>query len=437
MTGNVIAPRVAAKGIAGALTPDDLPMTAPEKAIFDRVSSWPDILPLKNIVGMRQQINAVASDAKISGNDVTYGRLSALRGALADNLATTIGDAVAKPGVAAKYQAWENGQQPPNSAAASGVGGGGNQPSSAVGAPNVAGNGGATLPPSGGPGSAAGTQGVSGQISPSLTPIKVNGQIAGYTTPTGENLSVTAARGWQGPEAQSPVPPSPLVPTIDDAAKGRIAAANAATAEQAQTFRQGPVAGTLKTAGYAGQYTMPEGKVPGQFFHPGPTGYGDMQALAKASPEAMPAIQDYAASTLRAPKYMTDGVLTPQGYTKWQSDYGDSIRALPPEVQAKFADAATAGQTVADAQAARKATLDTAQAGAIGKIVGLPSGDANAVTRTVGSILGGATAQSDMTGLVNATKNNPDAFQGLRAAVIDHVTSALTSNTEGTTVSAT
>ena len=145
----------------------------------------------------------------------------------------------------------------------------------------------------------------------------------------------------------------------------------------------------------------------------------------------MPAIQDYAASTLRNAKYMTpDGVLTPQGYAKWQADYGDAIRALPPQLQAKFADAASAGQTVADAQTARKAALDAAQAGAIGKIVGLPAGDAPAVTKTVGGILNGATAQTDMTALVNATKNNPDAFQGLRQAVIDHVTSTLTSNTE-------
>ena len=428
LTGNVGATRVAAKGIAGNLTADDLPMTGPEKTIFDRVANWPDILPLKNIVAMRKQINAVASDAKIGGNDVTYGRLSALRGALADNLSTTIGDAVAKPGTASRYQAWENGQQPPNAGAASGVAGGSNQPPSAVGTTDVAGAGGTALPPSSGPGGAPGAASLSGQISPDLKPIMVNGQVAGYTTPTGETISATAARGYAAPPTAVP---APVAPTIDAAAQARMAAANQATAQQAQTFRQGPVASTLNTYGYQGQFKMPPGSVPSQFFKPGPTGFSSMQALTQAAPDAMPAIQDYAASTLRNAKYMTpDGVLTPQGYAKWQADYGDAIRALPPQLQAKFADAASAGQTVADAQTARKAAMDAAQAGAIGKIVGLPAGDAPAVTKTVGGILNGATAQTDMTALVNATKNNPDAFQGLRQAVIDHVTNTLTSNTE-------
>ena len=410
VTVGVAPPRVAARNIAGDLTADSLPMSSDEKAIFDRVSAWPDSLPLKNVVEMRKQINAVASQAKATGNDVTYGRLSALRSAIVDNLSNA---ASAQPGAAARMEAWDAGTGD--------VGSGSNQQVATAGAPSQAGAGGTALSASGGPGGASGDQG----ISPDLTPIKLNGKVVGYTTPSGENLSAAQATSYEPPAA---VTSSPAPPNFDADTQGRINAANAATAEQKQTYGAKPVSPVLATNGFKGQYTMPDGRVASQFFHPGPTGFSDMQAIAKASPEALPIVQDYAASDLRSKAMNADGTIDPAKFSRWQAANADSLRALPDALKAKFADAATASQTLADAQVAKVAAVKAAQTGAIGKILGAP--DAETVTKYVGSILRGANSTGDMQALADATAKNPQARAGLQQAIVDHITNNFISNTE-------
>lgn len=427
LTGNVTATRLAGKNITSNVSQYDVPMNADEQRIFGQVAAMPDVMPLKDIVALRKSINDAAStEMATNGATATYARLSALRGALGDNLANTIGDAVSKPSVATKVADWESSAGPASEVRS--AAGGGNQPPAGEGPAAVSSAGGTALPAGGRLGSPAGTQGVSSEISPDLKPVMMGKQVVGYTTPTGETISAAQAKAYQSPQAAPPQAPTGAQPTIDADAQARMRAANAATAEQAQTFRQGPVAPALKTAGYAGQYTMPSGAVPGQFFKAGPTGYDSMQALSKASPEALPAIQDYAASTLRDAALAPDGTIDPKKFATWQSRYGDAIRALPADQRAAFADAATATRTVADATAARADALKTAQSGAVGKILGLGSPDA--VTKTVGSILGGKNAAADMQTLVDATRNNPDAAAGLKQAVIDHVTNNYISNTE-------
>ena len=490
LTGNVTSTRLAARNVMANMTEDHLAMSPSERAIFDRVSQWPDTLPIKNVLGMRSQINAIAADEfGAHGNSPIYARLTALRNALGENLSTTLADNIERPGVAAKVQEWENANQ--SASEARSVAGGAREQPSAEGAPPVAATGGTALSEGGGSGSASGTQGVSAQV-PNLTEAKgPSGQRVGWVDDQGKWYSDAQAKalGAQAPSApQGPtVPPTPEAPataipsgtqptiTKDTLAEmqGATAAANAATKEEGQTFREGPVSPVIQTyRGTDGQPKMPNGLVPQQFFAPGPAGAEAMRALAKASPEAMPAIHDYAASTLQA--MAPDGIITPKVLQRWQARYSEAISQMPPDMQAAFGVAAQKGQavadtsaavkgvvdaaaqvgkdavksatakgdeitdeaakiaskTVADAMAARKTAMDAATSGAIGKVIGTPPGDPVAVTRTVGRILASDTGVSDMRSLVATTKGNPAAALGLRQAVIDHVTNTLFSNAD-------
>lgn len=157
-----------------------------------------------------------------------------------------------------------------------------------------------------------------------------------------------------------------------------------------------------------------------------------MTALLKAAGNAvLPVIERYAATTLRRAALKADGTLDPAKFATWQKAFKDALRALPPETRAKYASAAKASETLADAQAERAASLKAAQQGAIGKVMGLSS--AEDVTRTVGQILNGRTAVADMKALAKATSGNPEARQGLRRAITDHIAAKFVSNTEAGT----
>jgi hypothetical protein len=225
--------------------------------------------------------------------------------------------------------------------------------------------------------------------------------------------------------------PRPTIPTFDQAAGQRLAAATAVTKQRAATFGQPPISSVTARAGSATQFRLPDGRVAGRFFHPGPTGYGDMQALLRASPESAPVIQDYAASTLRRAAMNEDGTLDPAKFARWQAQHANAIRALPPEQQGRFADAASASQAVADAAVNRAAQLKAGQAGAVGKLIGAQSPEE--VVGRVGNILASPTRVSDMDLLARATADNPDARAGLRQAIADHITSRFIGNTEAGT----
>lgn len=160
--------------------------------------------------------------------------------------------------------------------------------------------------------------------------------------------------------------------------------------------------------------------------------YAHMQALLKAAGDAVvPIIERYAATTLRRAALRADGTLDPAKFAAWQKAFKDGLRALPSETRAKFASAAKASETLANAQAERATALKDAQQGAIGKVMGLSSPED--VVKTVGQILNGRTAVADMKALAKATANDPVARQGLRRAITDHIASKFIGNTEAAT----
>jgi hypothetical protein len=227
--------------------------------------------------------------------------------------------------------------------------------------------------------------------------------------------------------------PSYISPTFDAAGAERLAAATAATRDRARTFGQNPVGPVLAKAGASDLYKLQEARVPQRFFHPGPTGFNDMQALYRSvgQDRAVPIIQDYAASSLRRAAMRDDGTLDPRKYAAWKASHADALRALPDDIQKTFATAADASRAVTDATRLREITLKDAQKGAIGRIMGATNSDD--VTRIVGGLFSGKTAVADMRELARVASKDPLAMEGLRQAVADHIAKRFISNTEAGT----
>jgi hypothetical protein len=415
LTANVGPTRDAAKAIAGEMRPTTAPMSGPEAHVFEVAQAMPATAPARDLMDLGQQVSALKiAEQRSAGDTPTYRRLSMLHDAIKSNLANAVSDKAAADDVAvkagtmapeqalsARIQAQVNGWKQDRVAARSNDGGA-DLANSASGTPRVPGPVGTAGEAGGGLGGAAGNPGVSS------------------------------------------------APTFDEAAAGRLNAANAAHAERKGTFGVDPVRSVLATNGVKGDFRLPDGQVPGKFFHPGPAGFEHVQSALKASPDALPVLQDYAAMSLKRAAMRDDGTIDPAKFQRWTAAHQDALRALPADTQTRFADAAQAGQAVSDAVGARTAAIKAAQSQAASDVatavaarkaamtaaqraptgrVGVLS-EPQDITRTIGTILGGKTAVADMKALANEARSNPDAVAGLRQAVADHISSNYLGNTE-------
>lgn len=395
LTGNVKETVKAADEIAKEIPTTAKPMHGEEAAIFDAARSMKPITPVSDLIALRSRISTAMREELIaSGRSPTYARLSQLRGAVQRNLSDTIRDKVesdAKSVAAGKLPQAMSASERLQAAleearnAGQSVAFGGSQngirPSSRGRANGDAGAAGTAVPAGGEPGTTAGNSALSG------------------------------------------------TPTFDEAAAGRLAAATEATKARARTFGLQPVSAVTAKNGAADLFRLPDGSVPGKFFHSGPAGFEHMQAAIKAGgADAIPVLEDYAAADLRKSAGNPDGTIDPAKFNRWKTANADALRALPPETAARFADAASAAQAVADATVARAEALKSFRGTALGKVMGLT--DPDAVSRTMGTILRGQNATAEIRDLVKATKGNSDATTGLRQAIADHIADSLVSNTE-------
>lgn len=174
-------------------------------------------------------------------------------------------------------------------------------------------------------------------------------------------------------------------------------------------------------------------ELPRQFFRPGETGGDGVRSLRGliGDERAIPILSDYAAATARKAAQLPDGTIDPKKLTAWQKSHADALRELPPEVSGRFATAAKATEAIRDAQLARKAALDAYQEGAIGRV--MKAGEGADVTRAAGGIFGSRDAATQMGRLATEARPNPAAWEGLRKAIIDHITNRFVSNTEAGT----
>lgn len=401
LTGNVAETIKAAKDLTAAIPVTAKPMAGEEAGIFQAAQEMPKLAPVQDLIALRSRVSTEMRNELIAnGRSPTYARLATLRGAIQDNLASTITDQITDD-----QHAVAAGTLEPDQAAASRIQEWIDDYRARQGEAAATGAGPAAQPPTGGTVAAG----------------------AGVQTPRGSG-------GAAGGESVPPAAPDSRAaagPTFDEAAAERLKTATAATAQRARTFGMNPVSPVTAKAGAHDLFKLPEGKVPEKFFHPGPTGFTDMQALFKATGEskALPLITDYAAASLRRAAMRPDGTLDPVKYHQWAAKHVDALRALPEDVRQRFSTIADASRTATAAAAARALTLKGFQDGAIGKVLGVQ--DHDSVVRLIGTVLNGRTAARDTADLMKVARDaGPAAVQGLKRAVVEHILTRLMSNTE-------
>jgi hypothetical protein len=239
-----------------------------------------------------------------------------------------------------------------------------------------------------------------------------------------------AAPAQEAPMASAAMKPGPVA-NLDAVAAARLQAASAATKARVSTFDTGPVGDALRKAGNSTDYKMADSSVPGQFWKAGPNGAENVQAYREAAgasgPPNMNPLHDAAAESLRN-EAMKDGMIDPGKFATWQKRYANALRELPPDLNAKFSNAASASDAVADAAEARKGAIDGYQKSVAGKFLGLTAPED--VTKTVAGIFGAKDAVRQMTSLAKKVASDPDAREGLRRAVADTILAKAKSVTE-------
>ena len=228
-------------------------------------------------------------------------------------------------------------------------------------------------------------------------------------------------QGLQGPDG--------LAPNFDPEAYARLRAASAATKARAQTYDEGIVGNVLERPAETAPYNVPAAAVPEKLFRRGAMGAEGMRALQQAanSPEAQATIRDYAISNLRRFAETADGTLDPARVTVWRRAHADALRAMP-EVDRMLAGPVEASEAVANLAVARRQQMDDYQAGAVARLIGLDN--AADVTRAVGAIFDARNPVQLMRQLAADARGNPEATEGLRKAVADHMVQRLKSMTE-------
>jgi hypothetical protein len=172
--------------------------------------------------------------------------------------------------------------------------------------------------------------------------------------------------------------------------------------------------------------------IPEVYFHSGSSGFDGVQQLRRmiGDADATTILSDYAASRLRAMATRDDGTIDPNKFATWRRSHADALRALS-GLEERFASAAQATEAVARAAALRRETLDSFQAGAIGRLIGVD--DPQDVVRIVGNVFGRSDAAAAMGRLVSEASKDPAAKEGLRKAVADYIMGRFISNTEAGT----
>ncbi|CAB4145377.1 hypothetical protein UFOVP473_1, partial [uncultured Caudovirales phage] len=217
---------------------------------------------------------------------------------------------------------------------------------------------------------------------------------------------------------------SDRVANADAEVAARIRDAKDAHAELAQTYRNGPVAGVLKTNGFRGQYTTPDATIPGKVFVPGDKGYQQAKTFidaAKGAPEAIESVKDMAINKLRdemksAPR------LTEKALEAWKRKHAEALRAVDeasPGFSDQFNTAAKATEMVVKAEGARTQALKAAQDTAAADFIGLTS--PAEVSSRVGKMLQSAKGPTEIAELVNQAKGDQAVIEGLRRAGVDHL----------------
>lgn len=370
--------RTAAEQIEAGLTHSARPMTGEERAIFDTVSRYDHIMPFADVTDARSRIStAMREELRSAGETPTYARLARLRGAVEGAIANAVEHRTAQEAQAVAR------------------------------------------------GDLASEQTIAALLRRQVDDWRATIPSFGGAEGQGRGRSSNAPRDsrLQGIELKA---------NFDEAARDRLNAATTATRERKQTFDAGPIGGVLRSAGMQGQYRTLDAAVPEAIFRRGPAGHQTVESFRRAVGDdaAMSVLADHAAASLRRVAMKPDGTLDPNRLAMWRRNHSEALRAFP-ELDSRFSEAAGSSRAIEDIAAVRRDALDHYQQGAIGQI--LKANSAEDVTRVVGDIFGQKNSGLAMRQLVGETRRNPAAHEGLRKAVVDHITDRFISNTEAAT----
>jgi len=380
------------------------PMDGEEAAIFEVARKLKPVISFNAMSALRARVSTLMrQEMMTNGQTPIYARLSRLRGAVEQDVegvlthkAAQEADAVARgvmseeetmlARMGAKQREWYDARTAETSLGQSAAAGSG--PDASVGSRRVL--------------AAPRTRGQSG---------------GGFGSPSGD----PSLQGDSG-----------LIANFDDAARGRLITASTGTKQRARDFNDGANGSILRRSGGEGPYRLQNAAVPEKLFFPGGRSAENIKRFRKAvgDDRAMGHLQDYAVSSMRRAAETPEGIIDPKKLEGWKRRHGEALKAFP-ALNAKFADAAKASQAAIDAGASRAAQLDEAQKGVFGKLIGAEHPDD--ITRMVGSVFGRQDASAVMGQLARAVSGNPEAIQGLRKSVVDHMLGRLVSNTEAAT----
>lgn len=390
-----------ARSIEGGLSGSARPLSGEEREIFNVARSYTDRTPFRDVRDLRSRISAAMSEERrTAGFTPTYQRLVQLRGAVEDSIdravenqarieqnAVAQGRMSAEDAMTARIRRMVEDFHAKREAEVASAGGG--------------------------------SFGISVGGTPSTTGLSRTAREAGF-----------GPRAVAGGEGLSPAG----IP-LDEAAAQRLRDASAATRQRASTFDEGSTGAALRPGSRAGEYRTPDSLVPSKVFHPGPNGGEDVRHYVNAVGEAqaVPAIADYAAFSLRRASMRPDGSIDTAKALAWAKQHDAALAELPSSVRSRLANPGRAEEAVSAAVAARREQLADFDRSAIAQVMGSDSGD---VVREVGSVFNRRDGAQRMQQLAMAARGNSAAMTGLRRAVVEHIQSQFLSNTEAATAGA-
>jgi hypothetical protein len=262
---------------------------------------------------------------------------------------------------------------------------------------------------------------------------------AGANAPLGSSGVSAVSRGQQspggqfrGPTGNSGVQETGLLPNFDQAAAERLTAAQAATRGRLETFDNKTLAPIRKRPSTVSPYDMSAASIPVRIFSARLDSVQSIATLRNAVGDetALRNIEDYAVDRLRKVALNPDGTFDAAKLESWRKTHGDALKALP-ALDSRLKDAASASRTLAEVSRNSRSAADEVRQGRLGALMNLT--DPSDVTRVVGSIFQRQDRMQEMAKLAGLASKDPEAKQGLRKAIVDHVSSRLVSNTEAGT----
>lgn len=399
------------------------PMSGEESAIFQVVDGYGENMPFSELTALQSRLKAELRAERIAnGDSPAYRRLSILNGAIQRDIEAAI---VAKV------------QQEAQAVAA------GTMSEMDTMAARLRSEAEAFL---GGRKAATGESGGVGPVGVSRT---------GPTGVPGPARAEVQGRGRPADAAGGARLPQDAGRPVDAATVDRLNAARSATKQRVDTFDNSTLAPIRKRPATNAPYTDPAATVPSRIFVPGPKAPEAIQRFRAAvgDDQALPVLRDYAVDRLRKAALGDDGLLDSTKAMNWLRQHQEAMRAFPEletairqavrqseeagSIAVAQREAMKAAETEAERQMATavkaaKQQVDDAQAGILGRLMGLS--DPEDVTRTIGAIFNRQDAVKGMRLLVKTIGDNAGAKEGLRKAIADHIVKKFVGVTEaGTT----